>query len=347
MTIKRLLVEDDAGDRQGFIQSVERYKHENGIDINVVECEDLETALEKLDDSFDGAVVDMKLGMEGGEGNKVLESLDRKKLRMPVVILTGTPGEADDQFVHIDIKKKGEADNIDIISDFVQIHDSGLTKVMGSRGIFEEMLSFVYKENILSQKDIWKKYGSEDPERSEKALMRHVLNHLMHMVDVDVESCVPEEFYICPPVDAIVRTGSVLRSRNGDDAFAVLTPLCDLTARADGEINARRVTLCKICSFEYCFNLLPANKKNNKARKSLLESLDKNKKGSYHALPPTDFFEGGYIDFEEIVTVPKNQMEAEFGTPILQISPAFIKDIAARFSSYFGRQGQPALSFAE
>ncbi len=341
MTIKLLLVEDDDGDRQGFVQSVERYNHENGANFSVVECGTLEEALNRLDEGFDGAVIDMKLGDAGGEGNAILKEMDNKNIRMPIVILTGTPAEADDHYVHIEVLKKGEANNLTILEDFRQVHASGLTRVMGGRGLLEELLSKVYKSNILSQKEVWKKYGQKDAEKSEKALMRHVMNHLIQMVDLDEESCVPEEFYIFPPVGEALRTGTVVKSMANGSYYAVVNPLCDLTVRPNGEFKARNVLLCKIASLAECA------KHEAKSEENVRKELEKNKKNCYHALPSTDFFEGGFLDFESLTSVDKGQLAAEFEKPLLQISPAFVKDIASRLSSFYGRQGQPALTFVE
>lgn len=347
MTIKLLLVEDDEGDRQGFEQSVSRFNHEHGTEFEVVPLATLHETLNTLDSSFDCAVIDMKLGDAGGEGNEVLKALSEANVRMPVVILTGTPGEADDGFVHIEVLKKGDADHIQILEDFRQVYESGLTKVMGGRGLLEKSLSHVFKFNLLSQKEAWKRYGQQDPDKSEKALMRHVMNHLVSMVDMDEESCVPEEFYIHPPVDNFTRTGSVVQCKQTKDYYAILTPLCDLTTRADGEINARKLMLCRIASFDDCVSELPQAKQNKKGHTTLKENLERNKKGSYHFLPRTEFFEGGYLDFEALTSVPKAGFQEQFNDPFLQVSPAFIKDIIARFSSHFGRQGQPTLTFSE
>lgn len=347
MCIKLLLVEDDGDDRQGFMQSVERFNHQNQTEITVVECATLNDALERIDGSFDGAVIDMKLGDAGGEGNAILKSLDDKNVRMPIVVLTGTPSEADFSFVHIDVQKKGEADNLDILEDFKQIHASGLTKVMGGRGLLETLLSKVYKSNILNQKESWKKYGQIDPVKSEKALMRHVLSHLILMVNLDEDSCVPEEFYLFPPVDDALRTGSVVQVEASEEFFAVINPLCDLTLRDNGEFNARQIMLCKIASFDECFAHLPQNKQTTRGRRTLQDNLTSNKKSSYHALPKTDFFVGGYLDFESIVSFQKDKFDEKFGLPYLQIAPAFTKDIVARFSAYYGRQGQPTLTNLE
>ncbi len=222
-----------------------------------------------------------------------------------------------------------------------QSHASGLTRVMGGRGLLEQSLNQVFKSNLLGQKNSWKRYGQIDSEKSEKALMRHVMNHLIQLVDLDEESCVPEEFYIFPPIGDLKRTGTVLQSKESGSYFAVMNPLCDLTVRPNGEFKARHITLCKIATIDECAEHEAKSKEN--VRKELV----KNKKNCYHFLPSTDFFDGGFMDFESLVSVKKGELQDGFEDPLLQISPAFMKDVISRFSSFYGRQGQPSLTHAE
>ena len=41
------------------------------------------------------------------------------------------------------------------------------------------------------------------------------------------------------------------------------------------------------------------------------------------------------------MTMTKVDFSSSFEEPIIQVSMHFVKDIVARFSSYFARQGQP------
>ncbi|QIX21323.1 hypothetical protein FOB41_09325 [Agrobacterium pusense] len=102
--------------------------------------------------------------------------------------------------------------------------------------------------------------------------------------------------------------------------------------------------LCRISTLAECEAHLPDNKQNSDGRKNLKKNLDGNNKSSYHALPKTAFFDGGYIDFEDIISISKKKFKEDFEKPLLQIAPAFVKDVTARFAAYYGRQGQPALS---
>jgi len=77
----------------------------------------------------------------------------------------------------------------------------------------------------------------------------------------------------------------------------------------------------------------------------LTQVTQNNYSNYYHFLPQTASFEGGVIDFRKIETYKPTEFYSKFQSPIVQICMAFIKDIVARFSSYYARQGQPDFDF--
>ena len=82
--------------------------------------------------------------------------------------------------------------------------------------------------------------------------------------------------------------------------------------------------------------------KNSRDRKRAIQDLIKNTFWHYyHFLPQTKLVAGGLINFRKVVTAEPELFEKTFGQPMAQISGAFTKDLVARFSSYYARQGQP------
>jgi hypothetical protein len=344
--IKLLLVEDDAATRQEFGTSVDTFNHKYSVNFEITECATLGEALSTLDGTFDCAVVDMRLGDDGGEGNEVLKALARMNLRIPIVVLAGTPGEADARFAHIEVLTKGEAKHSDLLESFLRVHGSGLTNVMGGRGQIETLLNRVYITNIIPQIDVWKAYGVDNPKQTERALMRHTLNHLIQLVDVDEENFMPEEFYIHPPVDANLRTGCIVTNKESGLSFVVMNPLCDLTVRPNGKFKAENIVLARIEDFDEVFSRLPKDSQTEPRKTALKKELRSNRKGpSYHALPGANPIEEGFLNFENVMSIGKGDFADHFEAPTSQISPAFAKDIIARFASYIGRQGQPVVNY--
>lgn len=74
-----------------------------------------------------------------------------------------------------------------------------------------------------------------------------------------------------------------------------------------------------------------------------LRSYVNNSKPRYHLLPPCKLFFGGFVDFQTLMSVSKEDFQ-EKSSVIASINPVFHKDIQARFSHYYGRQGQPQLN---
>ncbi|MEW5873412.1 MAG: hypothetical protein AB1894_29395 [Chloroflexota bacterium] len=91
--------------------------------------------------------------------------------------------------------------------------------------------------------------------------------------------------------------------------------------------------------------------KNKKSRKidnakSIMERLVRNSYCLYfHYLPKTEMFIGGFVNFRKIGTYNLSDFKRAYENPSAQISSAFIKDVIARFSTYYARQGQPDFEF--
>ncbi|WIY24433.1 hypothetical protein [Parasedimentitalea psychrophila] len=93
---------------------------------------------------------------------------------------------------------------------------------------------------------------------------------------------------------------------------------------------------------------LPGKRQNDRRKTQLLDMLRSNNNGpTFHALPGTSFIDEGFLNFEQVMSIVLGNIEEQFGTPVSQISPAFAKDIVARFASYLGRQGQPVVQYTE
>ena len=81
--------------------------------------------------------------------------------------------------------------------------------------------------------------------------------------------------------------------------------------------------------------------KADKKKEKLKNVLGNNYTEYFHWLPKTNFFLGGFLNFRKLTTQTEKEFGEKFNPPKIQISPFFVKDIIARFSSYYARQGQP------
>lgn len=340
--MKLLLIEDDEEDVAVCKTSAHRYMHEFDRRIQIVECGSAEEALPILDSSFDGAIVDLKLRGKPGEGNAILASLRSSCTRIPVVILTGTPDDFTHGFTIIGLFKKGEVEYQKVFDTLWNFVSTGITRIMGGRGVIEQTLTDIFARNIIPHIDSWVDYAAADPSLTERAMLRHVVNHLSQLLDDDSDKFFPDEFFIIPPLHVSTKTGGIFKQRSSGEYFVVLNPACDLVIRGGGTFKTDRVLLAHLDTFDESVGQQLGKTTKSAARKDLLSNAFRNNYVSHlHWVPQTAVFEGGFINFRKLLTLGPEECAADFEGPVVQISPSFVKDIISRFSSYYARQGQP------
>ncbi|MCX9013996.1 MAG: hypothetical protein OIN89_04230 [Candidatus Methanoperedens sp.] len=342
---KLLIVEDDEGDLETCRTTILRYEKEKEREIELVESKTLEDAQIKINNSFDGVIIDLKLGNTGDEGNIVIREI-HDKYRFPVAILTGTPGNADPDFNNIiNVYKKGEHGLDEILNYLIQIYDTGLTRIFGGRGHIENAMDKVFWNHIMPQLDSWISHV-ERGEETEQALLRFTINHLLEILNHNSDICYPEEMYISPVISDNIRTGSIVSDREKGKKYIVMSPACDLVCHSDGNFKTDRILLCEIEDFNIVKDIaLKGYKKTEKMKDKVKELINDNYTAYYHWLPKTSVFEGGFINFRWTKALEKHDFDDNFNLPQVQVSSHFIKDVVSRFSSYYARQGQPDFNF--
>ena len=331
-----LLVEDEDSYIAEYEAALKRYVGKGGRSIEMRVEKTIEEAKKNLDGSVDAAVVDLNLGRDTRDGGEVIDEL-KTHFRVPVAVLTGTPADADDEAPVVGIFTKGEHGFDDVLDRLWAIHDVGLTKIMGGRGLLEERLNGVFLNNLVPTVDVWIGYGAGDTKRTEKALLRYALGHLVADLEGDETPCYPEEFYLDPPLQASLTTGSLLQHVDDGTCRVVMTPACDLVVRANGERKADSVVLVTIVPEAELYESLNAN---SGRQRQLRRNNDAN---SYHWLPKSRSLDGGYLDFQRLETIALCSLDQKYKCVGARIAPSFIKDIVSRFSGFYARQGQPAI----
>ena len=382
-----ILIEDNDDETQSCQNAVNDFNDDHKVKGWCIQLEphtNIESASEALESSyFDGAIIDMKLADSGDEGNQALDVIRQHLKRIPVAIYTGTPDVADnsDDIPLIDVFKKGDATYEQLIYKFWDIYNTGLTKIMGGKGQIEQSLSQIFIKHLLpkispkptvSEKSNWVSYAEEDPDNTEKALLRHTLNHLIHELYKSSENCYPEEMYIHLPnleQDQVkVDTGCILQNKDNNKFYIVLSPACDLAEREEGVCNTDRALLVEIQMLEdilsddyfisNCHNGKKLKKRYLKSnseppREYLSKQQDndlikyqRNTKNLYYCwLPKTSCFNNGaVINFRRVSTYSQEELDESFNSPVIQVASPFLKDIISRFSSYYARQGQPDIN---
>lgn len=345
--MKILLVEDIEAQQDAFKDSVEVFNDRNQLEVEYEIAEDLPNALEKIDGSYDGAIIDLRLGNDEEGGNEIVRQLHDPFTRIPIIFVTAFVNDVID---HPSVIKKRHRTIDTYNSDLTLlqgIYNTGLTRIMGGRGVIEENLTEVFLNNLLPQIETWVSYGETDLARTEKALLRYALNHLFQLLEEGEENCFPEEVYLYPHVSKKITTGSIVKEKTSDQLFVILSPACDLVIRQSGEFKTDRILLVEIEAENDIVNDALDGIRRQRSREDKLKAVfNNNHTDYYHWLPNVDFFDGGFLNFRKLKTLKKDDFEGQFEEPAIQISPFFVKDIVSRFSSFYARQGQPDIDSA-
>ena len=340
-----LLVDDEIEQKESWeetLNTIEKGNKEK-YSINLSFSKDLETAKDLIaNNNIDFLIVDLRLGKSDPEGNSLINMVYELSLRIPTIVVTGTPEDVLDDTKIIKKFKKGEASISEIINYLISIYNTGITKILGRTGIIEDYLFEVFNKNLLPSINKWVEYAEQSAEKTEKALLRYSLNHLYQYLDDSEEYCFAEEMYIYPPKGSNYYTGSIVEEKeNCNKKFIIIAPACDI-ALHNGSFKTERVQLLEIQNAEDIEKIFLRKVESQDEKKVIRGDLYKNNKTLfYHWLPNTDFFAGGFINFRRISSYSRKDLEKNFSAPVIQISPFFCKDIVSRFSSYYARQGQP------
>jgi len=340
-----LLVEDDSDVVDTYKSTIKVYEMENKCKINLLESRSVNEAKELIGRSIDAAIIDLKLDDDPDGGNKVLQQINERLYRFPVIVLTGTPDETDMDLPLIDVRTKGD-DFSEILDKLFSVFNTGVTKIFGGRGLIEETMNKVFWESVIPHLEIWEKHALEGKD-IEKALIRYTISHLHHLLENDEGACLPEEMYIRG--DSL-RTGSIVQNKQSGNYHIVVSPPCDMVNHNGQGFKTTKVALCEIEKHDDVISkCLGDTSKKSKKIKAIEDLIKNNYTNYYHWLPKAQLFSGGFINIRYMhtyeVTPEKNEIDEKFHPPICIISPHFMKDIISRLSGYYARQGQPDFSF--
>lgn len=354
-TIQILFVEDNETPIRTFENELKDFNDENTtLKIKAVVKKTYDEAIQAIDKSFDAIIMDLALGQDQDAGNKIVKELKSLGLRIPILFVSGNHSNVSPNPLIINIRARDNGDYEQDFKNIVNVYNTGLTNILGGRGEIEKKLSEIFSETVLPELDIWKQYASKQTEdkQTEKALLRLVVNHLNHLLEEDEIPSYPEEFYIYPVKDEILRTGTLLQSRVSNNYFISLSPACDLAQR-NGVCKTDHLLIAEIEPIDSIkelaleeFSSMPNNAdRRKKIKRKLGNVFSNNFTAYYHSLPRISQFSGGFINFRKAQSLTQENLDSNYKVVKIQVAAPFIKDILSRFSSYYARQGQPIISF--
>jgi Response regulator containing CheY-like receiver, AAA-type ATPase, and DNA-binding domains len=353
-----LIVEDDERQIKLYRDAIEEFNSRSDIRIESKASNNLEEGLKQIrNNDFDAAIIDLRLGsgdMEG-KGKEIIKEI-KGNLRFPVFVLTGYPEDLDEDLktsnVFYKVYEHAKKDTVEVLKEMIDIYKTGITKIMGRKGIVEKTLQEVFWENIAVSMEYWKTEIEDESKIIEKILSRHILAHLSERLKLteegEFEKCHPAEVYIMPPIKRDFFTGDILKNITSGEYFLILTPACDMVLRkqknGEGWVtcrNADKIILAKLVEFTRVEEVSKYIENRSNTKKGEVEKYIRNtKRERYHYLPSFGFRIPGFlVDFQDI-----NRIKPEKITNyerVASVDEPFLKDIIARFTSYYARQGSP------
>lgn len=359
-TFNLLIIEDDDSQIEIYQDAIDEYNRKApDLKFQVIIEKSLENGLEVLKNSvFDGATIDLKLSSEDirGEGNKIISEI-RNKYRFPIVVLSGYPDDLQDELrmenSFFRVYPRSSIMYSQILDDFIKIYNTGVTRILGIRGVINNLLDDIFWNRLSNSIGYWIEQNIPE-NNTAKIISRYIVTHLSEYLDLDeqgkFENYHVSEIYISPPFRKFLFTGDIITNTGTSEDFIVLSPACDMAHEGKAECiviaKIKELNMDKIKEYK---SYLSSNKEKTKRRgEDGIKALVKNS-GSlrYHFLPPSNGFKGGFIDFQQIYS-EKNDSVVNIKYKIISsISSKFVKDIIARFSNYYARQGQPDINFDE
>ena len=352
-----LIVEDDENQKKLYEDAIDDFNRDSDIEIAITVSSNLEEGIDQIrKNDFDAAIIDLRLGVGDvkGKGKEIIREIKRN-LRFPVFVLTGFPGDLDEDLtkenIFYKIYRQTEKDTIEVLKEIASIYKTGITNILGRKGIIDKTLQKVFWENSSENMAYWIK-EIEDKNKIEKVLSRHLLAHLSESLKLTeegaFEKCHPAEVYIMPPIKKDFFTGDILENKDSKEFVLIFTPACDmeLRKRKNGENwvtyrNADKIILAKLIEFNQIAEVNAyIETQSNTKRKEVKRYVKNTKKERYYYLPSFGSRIPGFlIDFQDINRI--NTDEINIYNRVASVDEPFLKDIIAKFTAYYARQGSP------
>jgi len=354
--MRLLIVEDDPTQVQLYTDVIESYNKTNDTKIEPCPINNIKDAKQALLSSeYDAAIVDLRLSsstveLEGRE--LINEIVD--KLRFPLFIVSGSIAQIDKEENFLFKKRSRDGEFKKVLSEIIEVYNTGITHILGRKGKIDEYLNKIFWDHLSTSMDIWINDKSRTREQKQKILERYILLHIQEYLELttesDFENYHPAEIYITPPIKTKLFTGDILLENDSQKRYIVLTPSCDLAHEGKTEnvllVEIEDKEKGQISELKAIINNGGTSKgdKNNASGK--LKNLIKNNVPKYHFLPQYKGISAGLIDFQVLKSVNKNDIINQF-TRLTSVNNSFTKDIVARFSFYYSRQGSPDFNIEE
>jgi CheY-like chemotaxis protein len=158
----------------------------------------------------------------------------------------------------------------------------------------------------------------------------------------------PMQYYVMPPVESAPLTGDLYQGQIEERTgyWVLLTPSCDLVEgreKAEWALLTRCVALTEQAEYQKWLDCLPEPSKtvDGKLRALLQDNRQNGQAERFYFLPSALTLPNLVVDFQQLVTLPRDQMDSL--QRLASLDSPFAEALIARFTRYFGRLGTPDL----
>lgn len=202
----------------------------------------------------------------------------------------------------------------------------------------------------------WKdlvKLGYAEPEVVERLIRRRAATRLARMAssEKELDNVAGVEFYIAPKLSGEeYRLGEIVKKKNKDEFFVILTPHCHLTLQPGAKTPRAEfvLTVRTIPALQQLAKVKPkAEKDPTDAVRRLIQPGPQVGKpdGRYWFLPQFLGMPDLYCDFMQLESVPIDKLKSDF-QPVAVIDSPFAEALQSRFAAFYSSVGVPNLDAA-
>lgn len=337
--INLLVIEDDENQIQSINDAIEAFNLDSPEDIIAADYHRNDAGVYKdvFYKKYDCIVLDINWGRGKETAGRELAKKIIDSKRVPVFVYSGNLNEIEDIEERFGFRKFLRTTPFrEIIDEAKKLKDSHIFDLLGYEGIIDQKILKVFWNDI----DSARKFVAKIPEHDNSdALGRIITTRVVELLNIDVDSAKQKfyEFYIYPSLRKTPNNGDIYRLIVGDETnyYLIITPTCQLLNGTVPYANLLKIDF----SNRKIDDVMNAAEQN---RISKLTVLVTNPPAALHFIPPfSDEFDMGVINFNSIITRPVADLVEV--NKVTTINPAYMKDVQARFSQYFSKQGQPAI----
>lgn len=342
-----LIVEDDDIQIQSYNDVINQFNKSSDVQIVSSPVKTFDGAEDLLKSNYyDAAIIDLRLASNTLEyqGIELVKSINGK-LRLPLYIISASLGEIEDIPENLLLQKRNRTDSFKhVLVELRDIYNSGITTLLKPNSFVDSVLTKIFWNHLpLILKEFIKEKKENPNWDIEKVLLRYIASHINEYLELNNENNFEPfnsiEFYIKPSVKENNVTGHIIQKKEDESYWIIMTPVCDLVLYKDpkrpntpAKPKAKFITIAYINTYEEVTN--------GRTPEHIQLLKQNNLDFKYHYLPPTILFRGGFINFQNIQSIPITIINNDYNKDLI-ISYPFKKDIISRFANYFARQGQP------